>query len=178
MTERGRARNPEPDRADYQRDLSVSYERLGGLLGALGEGEQARRYYHAEPRDPPAAGRRRARPRRLPLDPIVSLSVPLAEAPGSCACLLGAGVSVDAGVPTGWAIYRDGLQRFYRLEHETTDTPTDEQLDAWLEKTGRKDLGYSALLDLIAPDQAVRREVLRRISRMQPPAPRTRHWPT
>jgi len=28
-----------------QRDLSVSYERLGDLLSALGQGEEARRYY-------------------------------------------------------------------------------------------------------------------------------------
>ena len=35
----------EPDRADYQRDLSVSYERMGDLLRALGAGEQARDYY-------------------------------------------------------------------------------------------------------------------------------------
>jgi hypothetical protein len=96
----------------------------------------------------------------MPLDPIVSLAVQLAEAPGTCACLLGAGVSVDAGVPTGWAIYRDGLRRLYRLENKTSDTPEDKELDAWLETTGRKDLGYSALLDLIAPDQAVRRSLL------------------
>ena len=32
----------EPDRADYQRDLSVSYERMGDLYVALGQGEQAR----------------------------------------------------------------------------------------------------------------------------------------
>ena len=33
----------EPGRADYQRDLSVSYERLGDLMSALGQGEEARR---------------------------------------------------------------------------------------------------------------------------------------
>ena len=32
----------EPDRADYQRDLSVSYNRMGDLYRALGQGEQAR----------------------------------------------------------------------------------------------------------------------------------------
>ncbi|MDR4485728.1 MAG: CHAT domain-containing protein, partial [Nitrospirales bacterium] len=32
----------EPDRADYQRDLSVSYNKMGDLYGALGEGEKAR----------------------------------------------------------------------------------------------------------------------------------------
>jgi len=35
----------EPDRADHQRDLSVSYERMGDLYRALGQGEQARESY-------------------------------------------------------------------------------------------------------------------------------------
>jgi len=32
----------EPDRADYQRDLSVTYNKLGDLMRALGRGEEAR----------------------------------------------------------------------------------------------------------------------------------------
>ena len=35
----------EPERADYLRDLSVSYERMGDLLSGLGQGEQARQFY-------------------------------------------------------------------------------------------------------------------------------------
>ena len=35
----------EPDRADYQRDLSVSYELVGDLYHDLGRGEQARQSY-------------------------------------------------------------------------------------------------------------------------------------
>lgn len=96
----------------------------------------------------------------MALDPIVSLAVAIAEAPGSCACVLGAGVSVDAGVPTGWSIYRDGLRRLYRLENEVDEAPNDEAIDDWLAKSGRADLGYSALLDLIAPDAAIRRSLL------------------
>ena len=98
--------------------------------------------------------------RVVPLDPIVSLSVALAEAPGACACLLGAGVSVDAGVPTGWGIFRDGLRRLYRLETEMEESPGDEQLDEWLRDQEYDTLGYSSLLDLIAPDPAIRREML------------------
>jgi hypothetical protein len=94
------------------------------------------------------------------LDPIISLAVALAEAPGSCAVLLGAGVSVDAGVPTGWSVYRDGLRRLYRLEEQTDESHDDEAIDAWLVSTGRENIGYSGLLDLIAPDQAIRREIL------------------
>jgi tetratricopeptide (TPR) repeat protein len=35
----------EPDRADYLRDLSVSYNKVGDLYLALGQGEQGRQYY-------------------------------------------------------------------------------------------------------------------------------------
>ncbi|MGH3924787.1 MAG: tetratricopeptide repeat protein, partial [Pseudonocardiaceae bacterium] len=42
FTQRARA---EPGRADYQRDLSVSYERLADLNAALGQGEQALQLY-------------------------------------------------------------------------------------------------------------------------------------
>ena len=35
----------EPDRADYQRDLSVSYNKMGDLYVSLGQGEAARQAY-------------------------------------------------------------------------------------------------------------------------------------
>jgi tetratricopeptide (TPR) repeat protein len=35
----------EPGRADYLRDLSVSYNKMGDLQRALGEGEAARQFY-------------------------------------------------------------------------------------------------------------------------------------
>ena len=45
MQIRKRLAAAEPDRADYQRDLSVSYNKLGDLQGALGQGEQALALY-------------------------------------------------------------------------------------------------------------------------------------
>ncbi len=42
FTQRAQA---EPDRADYQRDLSISYNKLGDLYRALGQGEQALKLY-------------------------------------------------------------------------------------------------------------------------------------
>jgi len=41
----------------------------------------------------------------MPLDPIVSLTIAVAESPGSYAFLLGSGVSRDAGVPTGAEVF-------------------------------------------------------------------------
>jgi tetratricopeptide (TPR) repeat protein len=45
LERRERLAKAEPDRADYQRDLSVSYERMGDLYVALGQGEAARQAY-------------------------------------------------------------------------------------------------------------------------------------
>lgn len=94
------------------------------------------------------------------LDPIVSLSVALAEAPGTCAFLLGSGVSRDAGVPTGWEIMRAGLHRLHQLETRSAERVDEQSLDVWLTETGREGITYSELLKLIAPDAAVRREYL------------------
>ena len=35
----------EPDRADYQRDLAVSYNKMGDLFRALGQGDNARKAF-------------------------------------------------------------------------------------------------------------------------------------
>jgi SIR2-like protein len=94
------------------------------------------------------------------LDPIVSLAVALAEAPGTCACLLGAGVSLDAGVPTAWEIRQDGFRRLFQQETGVEEPPSAEDLARWLQEQGHEDLDYSALLDAIAPDPAVRRAFL------------------
>jgi SIR2-like domain len=96
----------------------------------------------------------------MTLDPIVSLSVALAEAPGTCAFFLGSGVSRDAGVPTGWEVLRSGLHRLRQLEQADDRQVSDEELDQWLVKTGREAMSYSELLAAIAPDMAVRREYL------------------
>jgi hypothetical protein len=60
----------EPERADYQRDLSVYYERMGDLFGALGQGNEAPTGLSEVARDLRAAGAGRARARRLPARPL------------------------------------------------------------------------------------------------------------
>lgn len=107
----------------------------------------------------------------MTLDPIVSLSVALAEAPGTCAFFLGSGVSRDAGVPTGWEVMRDGLRRLHQLETTSAEPLEDHELDAWLVETGRDSITYSELLELIAPDQAVRREYLAGLFEQREPGP-------
>lgn len=96
----------------------------------------------------------------MSLDPIVSLSVAIAEAPGSYAFFLGSGVSRDAGVPTGGEVFWNAVGELYRLANASETTPDDDVLNAWLRETGRGDLGYSDVLELIAPDPATRRDYL------------------
>ncbi len=74
----------------------------------------------------------------MPPDPIVSLSVALAEAPGTCAFFLGSGISRDAGVPTGFEVMREGLRRLHQLETTSAEPLDDQALDAWLAETDRE----------------------------------------
>ena len=94
----------------------------------------------------------------MALDPIVSLSVAIAEAPASYAFFLGSGVSRDAGVPTGGEVFWRAIGELYRLETASGDTPDQRALSQWLTYTGREQVGYSDVLELIAPDAASRRD--------------------
>lgn len=96
----------------------------------------------------------------MTLDPIVSLSVAIAEAPGSHAFLLGSGVSREAGVPTGQQVFWQAVGELYRLEKDTSETPEEAGLTKWLKETDREGVGYSGILELIAPDAANRRDYL------------------
>ena len=60
----------DPGNAEYQRDLSVSHDRLGDLAVAAGDTTTADQHYRADPGHPRAAGRRRPRQRRIPTRPV------------------------------------------------------------------------------------------------------------
>lgn len=111
-----------------------------------------------------------------PLDPIVSLSVAIAEAPGSTAFFLGSGVSRDAGIPTGWEVLRATQQRLRQIQLAQIDGPVpepvdDQELDQWLDDAGYEALSYSDLLELVAPDAATRREYLSNFFEGKEPGP-------
>jgi hypothetical protein len=48
------------------------------------------------------------------IEPTVSLALTLESNPGVYACLLGSGVSATSGIPTGWGIVVDLIQRVAR----------------------------------------------------------------
>ncbi|MBW5424450.1 hypothetical protein GKQ77_23285 [Streptomyces sp. BG9H] len=106
--------------------------------------------------DRPAAA---AAPRGL--DPMISLAMCVQAGPGVYALLLGAGMSRDAGVPTGWEIVTDLVHR------AAVARGADEELavadpEAWWARHGDGGpLGYSALLEALGDTPAARHKLLR-----------------
>ena len=74
-------------------------------------------------------------------------------------------------MPTGSQVFHQAVGELYRLEKETSDTPDDDVLIDWLSETGRGDLKYADLLELIAPDAATRRDYLAKHFEGREPGP-------
>jgi hypothetical protein len=107
---------------------------------------------------------------RAVLDPIVSLSVAVAEAPGSYAVLLGSGASRDAGVPTGGEVFWLAVEDLYRLERRCGETPSRDELEAFLAELDGGEWTYSRVLEALTPDAATRRDYLARYFEGHQPA--------
>ncbi|GAA1754422.1 SIR2 family protein [Nostocoides vanveenii] len=83
--------------------------------------------------------------------------------PGVYAVLLGSGVSTGAGMPTGWGVVKELVRRLAVAEHP--DDPASlaaAQADPeqWWRGNHGGDLGYSSLLEALAPTQAARQGLL------------------
>lgn len=97
------------------------------------------------------------------LSPSVLLATSMHAQPGVYAILLGSGVSTGAGIPTGWGVVTELVRRA-----AAASTPGDsESLQLaeadpaiWWSKHGAGELGYSSLLDALAPTAAARQGLL------------------
>jgi len=94
------------------------------------------------------------------LDPRVALASTL-QATSTTAVLLGSGVSITAGVPTGWQVMRDLIRRIASASGETIDdrAATPEE---WWAQSGRGEPRYDEILEALAPTDPDRRHLLRR----------------
>ena len=83
--------------------------------------------------------------------------------PGVYALLLGSGVSTGAGLPTGWGVVTELVARV-----AAASAPSDEGAvaaarddpEAWWSENGAGKLGYSTLLEQLAPSAAARQGLL------------------
>lgn len=97
------------------------------------------------------------------LTPLVMLATSMHSQPGVDAVLLGSGVSTGAGVPTGWGVVKELVRRA-----AAAATPDDAEAlrlaqddpEAWWARYGDGALGYSALLERLAPTASTRQGLL------------------
>ncbi len=91
-------------------------------------------------------------------DPLVSLASSIHAGPNTYALLLGSGISVSSGVPSGWDVTLELVERLAKLRGE--DAGDDPQ--AWYRNQTEGDPDYSALLTELARSPDDRRNLLER----------------
>ena len=91
------------------------------------------------------------------IDPQVSLAFAMHSNPGAYAALIGSGVSVGAGIPTGWQVVLDLISKLARVLGES---PGDD-LAGWYQERFGEEPDYSKLLDALARSPAERSALLR-----------------
>lgn len=97
----------------------------------------------------------------MALSEMVSLSAQLHGQPGVFAVLLGSGVSTGAGLPTGWQVVKQLVTRAaVALDPAATPPSTDLEVEQWWAQHGTGELGYSSVLEALAPTSAGRQALL------------------
>ncbi|KZM34256.1 hypothetical protein OJAG_30880 [Oerskovia enterophila] len=101
-------------------------------------------------------------------DPVLTLASVLEATPGSHVALLGAGISVSAGVPSAWGVQEWLIRRIARAEGvtEELDTPHD-----WYRSRFEREATYESLLEGLAPTQHARQAILRDLFEPDPADP-------
>lgn len=98
-------------------------------------------------------------PKGIP--PLVSLATSMHAQPGVYALLLGSGVSTGAGVPTGWGVVTELVARAAALQvGDEGAAQARADAEAWWYEHGEGELGYSTLLEQLAPTPAARQGLL------------------
>jgi hypothetical protein len=90
-------------------------------------------------------------------DPIISAAFAVESSPGAYALLLGSGVSRASGVPTGWEVVLDLIERVAALEGDDTAGEPEN----WYAQRYGATPDYSVLLEQLASAPADRQQLLR-----------------
>jgi hypothetical protein len=91
------------------------------------------------------------------IDPILSLSFSMQSNKGVYALLLGSGVSRSAGIPTGWEVTLDLIQKLAHMKGENCEPDPAK----WYEEKFSEEADYSKLLKRITKTSAERTQLLR-----------------
>lgn len=96
----------------------------------------------------------------MTIDPILPLSVSIAEGKGTYAIFLGSGASKGARIPTGNDILWDTVNLLYKLENEVETIDNEEDVEIWFNESKYKDFNYSDILENLCPTREERRRFL------------------
>jgi hypothetical protein len=97
-------------------------------------------------------------PARRALDPRTTLAVSVHSQPGVYALLLGSGASTAVGVPTGWGVVQQLIDRVRVAAGESVADGDAIDPELWWSEHGDgQPLGYSNLLHSLAPTPGARR---------------------
>ncbi len=98
------------------------------------------------------------------LDPMIALATSVHASPGVYALLLGSGVSSATGIPTGWQIVSDLVRRAATAkfpDDPAAGAAAGDDPETWWSQHGESQpLGYSGLLEALAPTPAARNALL------------------
>jgi hypothetical protein len=95
-----------------------------------------------------------------PLSPLAMLATSMQAQPGVYALLLGSGVSTGAGVPTGWGVVTELVRRVAAVEEPASVGDAASDPEKWWRDHHGEPLGYSSLLEALAPTPAARQGLL------------------
>lgn len=95
----------------------------------------------------------------MSIDPILPLSISMAEGMGTYALFLGSGISAEAGIPTGTDIFKDSIKLLYKLVNGVKETDEDK-INEWHENSQFKDFTYSEILEKLCLTKEERRKFL------------------
>jgi len=100
----------------------------------------------------------------MPIDinQIIPLSYNLADGKKKYVLFCGAGVSKDAGIPTGWDILLETLRHIRAQEDGKSKEYTDKEMEAYYEKNF-KDSTYSEIIESLFPSREEQREFLEKL---------------
>lgn len=92
------------------------------------------------------------------INPMMPLAVNLADGRRRFILFCGAGVSKDAGIPSGWDILIDTLSKIYQQEQKGNGKFSKKEVEKWyLHTEGLKNVSYSEILDLVYPGMEQKR---------------------
>ena len=98
-----------------------------------------------------------------PLSQTVALATSMHAQPGVYAVLLGSGASTGSGIPTGWGVVRELVHRVATIadpDDKSVAQAAWDDPESWWSVHGEGDLGYSTLLEQLAPTSAARQGLL------------------